>query len=109
MTGASEILRSQSYLPVGANVSFIYTLKTWKTLPFLKFSGVREKNIDSKWTIHRHTAIHMFSLYSNDSAWEYNPDFMFILKHIIKEDHLSLPDSRLHTFSSNIAATFFEL
>ena len=74
-------------------------LKTWKTLPILKFLGVRDKSIDSKRTIHRHAVIQMFSLYFNDSAWAYNPDFMY---------HLSLSDGRLLTFSSNIAVTFFK-
>ena len=34
---------------------------------------------------------------------------MFILTHKITEDHLTLPDGGLHTFSSNTVVTFFEL
>ena len=51
----------------------------------------------------------MFSLKSNGSACGYNPDFMILITHKITEDDLTLPDSALHTFSSNIAVTFFEL
>ena len=34
---------------------------------------------------------------------------MFIVTHKITEDNLTLPDGGLHTFSSNIFVTFFEL
>ena len=36
-------------------------------------------------------------------------NFMFILTYKITEDHLTLPVGGLHTFSSNMVVTFFEL
>ena len=45
------------------NYSSIQTgSQTNHTLQSLKFSGVREKNIDSKQAIHKHTVTQMFSL-----------------------------------------------
>ena len=77
-------------------------LKTWKTLRFLKFLGVREK----KHWFHKQTVTHIFSLKSNGSTWGYNLDFMFIMTHKITEDNLTY---LLHTFSNNIAVTFSEV
>lgn len=34
---------------------------------------------------------------------------MFILIHKLAEDHLTFPDCLIHTFSSNMVATFYKM
>ena len=66
--------------------------------------GGREKK-HSKFHIHKHAVAHIFGLQSNGSVWE----FILIFTNKIAEDHLTWPDVGLHTFSSNMLVTFFEL
>ena len=75
-----------------------------ENLTVFEFIGGREKK-HSKFHIHKHAVAHIFGLQSNGSVWE----FILIFTNKIAEDHLTWPDVGLHTFSSNMLVTFFEL